>query len=191
MSEWIECGLPWGFHDYLNYPKPPDLKEEIIKVFGIHYSDMYNTNEKQLKSAGDIVRIIADQLIKENTGLTWMDATKKAEDSFKDTTDPDMKILLAYRKMYNDQNDYISTHPLYIEWMEKSEAHRKYENSKSFTGQKLNTTGTLIEIVGQNGNELLLIGDIDCNSGTCGCCSAISDDSIVLRYKVVYNIDNE
>ena len=53
----------------------------------------------------------------------------------------------------------------------------------SFTKRGLNIPGVLIET---DKEEQFLLGHIDCKGGTCGCCADIHDDTIITRYKIVW-----
>jgi len=60
---------------------------------------------------------------------------------------------------------------------------REYSEKDSFCKQQLNKAGTLIEL---KSGDVLLIGDINELSGICDGCTAILEDTIIKRYKIIW-----
>jgi hypothetical protein len=57
----------------------------------------------------------------------------------------------------------------------------------SFNGLRLNNPGTIIK----TDSGVFLIGDINTRGGACECCNILSDDEIVIRYKKIWDPEEE
>lgn len=72
------------------------------------------------------------------------------------------------------------------EWIDFNLPYYQYNNKETFMAKGLSRAGTLIEVESDHKLEQYLIGDINEHCGVCDDCTAFGFDSIVTRYKIVW-----
>ena len=103
------------------------------------------------------------------------------------------KEILEYRTARKRINDWYGNQPEVIAAIDEN--HRicmeiqKEDNQKSFQGRGLSQPGTLIQYVDPNANKIVekLIGHFNPEGLLASCCAdELPNETIILRYKVIY-----
>lgn len=161
-NRWIKCGLPWTYHgDWKDVPQPPNLKKEEKKEFG-------QTTEQAYK-----------ELVKALNGAKY--ATVEYEEVVK--SKEYKAIQRKYKKFCDKVREWMKSHPLWLIYQEQIKAYNEGETNKSFCGRKLNTPGTVVEILDNKVLKQFVIGDINTLGGVCDDCMGFGKDAVVVRYK--------
>jgi hypothetical protein len=207
MSEWIECNLPWYTSDKLPYKvsdkmyysKEIKALEKILdkkckEYFG-HSVDDSDDSVKGIAGNNfnyDKYNDIIENYIEKNR-CSKIDAYKffNGKILIKDKK----SIIITKYRLFNLQ---------YREWLEQQEEYKlsfklkeevterirkmELQSNPSFCRLGLNNAGTLIEYINVEGEIIqILIGHINELSGVCDDCRQFDNDTIIKRYKIVWN----
>jgi hypothetical protein len=204
---WIEVNLPF-YIDFVdlgtNIPKYPNLNRKAKKQLGMTLDE----NEKTLLTNNEYVKEdtwflgrIWEEFIKQDDIIKKkLDKKNLSDEDFKVERRKKLEVLAKKNKEIKVVLTFLDFRRKYEEWEEKQpeiikhkeECKRIYTENKilsdkmSFTGQKLNKAGTLIEIEIDGKIQQHLIGHINQLCGVCNDCKAFDDKTIVKRYKVIW-----
>lgn len=204
---WIECGLPF-YHQVESYPEIPDLYQDFRNNFQNHIDDIYipyaeteceSTVEEYIDEIGKGQEIGLDELERiygsgtrfDYCNPNHMKIFKEALLPWLGNNEGEVDKVIVYRKYRVLQNNWINNHPRMIQY--RKDFNRVLEdNAKlSFTGQKLNKPGTLIEIFVNDVKKVFLIGHINSVAGVCNDCVEFDEDCIVTRYATIIDFGEE
>jgi hypothetical protein len=190
-NDWIELNLPFRSDKYFdNSDIPiPALSERAKAELGFNLLDI------------DAIPIVDFMEQKEE-----YDILQKDLDDLRDSLDGGNEIdaCLAHsninvrnygkrRKMHKTLDEWEDIQPEYIIYdIAAKKAREEFDaanNKKSFCGLGLDNPGVLIEIKKEGGTKQLLLGNVNCLAGVCDDCRAFDNDTIVLRYKIVWEKD--
>ena len=183
--DWIECNLPWDYQiqdeEYLSLmQKASDIENkisiEVQEKLGIDHEKIhdevskltryvYDTCEEYSKNNNTSIHEARNILCSTDPKISKYDELREQEDKY-------------YNEMYDhkDNEEFL---------MLRKQANDSLK-PKSFTGRGLNKPGTIIEVIVDGENKQYLMGDINISSGLCNDCSAFDSDTIVKRYKVIW-----
>jgi hypothetical protein len=191
MSEWIECNLPWEADIEVRlptFPEYPNMDKKVKKHFGYTEKEMEKSLFPGCKYANDHPFFKQDQKIREKLENKypndWRDRLAKSRN-------PAVKAVNEWIKCRKEIEEWVSIQPEVIEWHKEYErvrvANIEKQNTASFCGARLNKPGTLIER--KDGDEIAyeVIGHINKNGGVCDDCMGISKDTMILRYKMLWD----
>ena len=186
MSEWIEFNLPWNVITYPKNVPYPSLDKEVREKFGFTKDELIEkffpvkTGYAYDHPAFKEYNLISDEI----------EDTENKEEVLRALNNPNVNKVLDYRKLSREIDNFIYEHPDTITADEDNERinkeHKEKESKLSFVGAGLNKTGTVIEFMEKGKLTQLLIGNINEVGGVCNDCSGISDETIILRYKKVW-----
>lgn len=162
MSDWIECGLPWDFIPICL--ASPDLSSREKEVFGTTYLD---ESDKY---------VYKTEMRVTNLNLDFDGSEEEFHEYLQSLNDPEIDEYLKFEKWREDYFEWYDQQPEVIEFNEQN------ESKKSFIGNGLNKSGTLIEL--EDGRQFL-IGEINTTGGICDHCLAFNREIIIKRYKVL------
>ena len=202
MNEWIACNLPW--HVRLEWPASPpypDMDAKIKEQFGAtkaQWEEQFfpglHTDGIQFLSQHPIFQEYEEikHILEEEQGDEYSEEATKEKLQLDSSVA--VQTVLAYRGIIKSINDWVESQPEVIAWMEESDkiwkAHKEAENKLSFCGQKLNQAGTVIEFEDDGELIQMMIGTINELGGSCDDCRGINDDTVILRYKILWNEPN-
>ena len=116
---------------------------------------------------------------------------KEALEILKTSTNQAVQTVLAWRNKTREIRNWIAEQPEWVAACEKDDAvikaHHEAEDKLSFSGNKLNRAGTLIEYENNGKICQMMIGTINQLGGACDDCMGIGDSTIILRYKVLWD----
>jgi hypothetical protein len=195
MNEWIDCKLPWRVR--LNWPvtEPfPDMEPQIKAHFGATKAEWEERFYPGMHTDG--IGFMTDHpIFKEYQQIrdTLEEEFSEEEVKQKLQLNPNVAVqtVLACRGICKEIDAWAEAQP---EWIAACEAHdaawkaHKEEEAKySFCGKNLNQAGTVIEYQEEDQLHQMMIGTINELGGSCDDCRGISDETIILRYKVLWN----
>lgn len=196
---WIECNLPWAYHNYDDAPKSPDypnLDDQIRVLFGKTVDEVMFENFGQDSFNSSIwieFRDIDDEITQEVNilNLSFEEARIEKIRRLELLDNSAVKAVLNYRNHKSLVNEWYNSQPEIVkieeEHSKKYKVWTDFQKKKSFSGRGLAVSGTLIEVQVDDKVETHLIGTINEQGGVCNDCSAFKNDAIILRYKVVYS----
>jgi hypothetical protein len=171
MSDWIEINLPWHISKSWDTPlfeeDAPDLDKEMEGLFGKSSQELY------------------DKISNEEWDL-FLDNEEKASQETRNK-------ILKYRELAGKEREFEDNNPEMQAWEKRKEEFYNLQDKKflekfpSFCGKGLNKSGILIEVKIKNEVKEFLIGDINEAKGVCDDCVEFGNDTIVLRYKIIWN----
>ena len=177
MSEWIDFNRTWNV--LVTYPKryvELNLDELALKEFGWTSAELNNQLNKLVAELPELIYSFNESSLKNNHAEIWAEY---------------QEILQKRRKYdawYYNRNEVLKHFDDYD--TKRKEFEKKNNDSFCFLG--LARPGTLIEYVNNEGTKVQrLIGDLNVSGGMCNCGSDLSDDTIVLRYKIVWAEKND
>lgn len=181
MNDWIELNLPYSYYECLETPDLPDLDDRIKQKFGKLPKEV----KVLLKKPGEPEYAFQWEAFKKYSKVCDMN-----EEELSKIDDEDIRAVLSYHAFRNEVDDWFSEQPEVVEWESLCDKlrkeHKEKMKSKSFSSLGLNKPGVLIEVEQDGKDVQYLIGDINTSCGVCDDCVAFSDDTIVKRYKIVW-----
>lgn len=198
MNEWIDINLPWAeayspqpWPEYVEYPL---LEKETKEALGFTQDELMEETFGKEKSSWrssntyhafkkEERRIQNEEGIEE--GAELHDRLVASENS-------NVKKMLSYFDKLRQLNKWLDKHPKTKEITAKNEMitkeflDKKRAEAKSFTGRGLNKAGVLMELEENGTLSQMLIGEINELGGGCDDCRSIGDETIVKRYKVIW-----
>jgi hypothetical protein len=191
MNEWIECNLPWQVRlEWPEMPSAPDMDAQIKNQFGVTEAEL----EAQF-FPGDYGCTSEHPLF-----LEFREVREQLENEFPEEEvkqklqlHPSVAVqtVLAFRGIRKSINEWAEAQPEWLAWVQEHdkahETHKKAEGVLSFCGQDLNRAGTVIEFEDEGKLCQMMIGTINELGGSCDDCRGISNETIILRYKVLWN----
>jgi len=197
-NQWIECNLPWyasqGSPMYLSYP---DMREKVKDQFGMdkdhweeHFFPGYHTDGMKFLSDHPIFQEY--EQVRAQFECEYFDSgEEKVKTKLAESTSEAVQTVLAYRAKMREINEWIDSQPEILAVEKANEIirkkHKEVESELSFCGKGFNRAGTLIEFEEDGKLQQMMIGTINEVGGSCNDCRGISDDTIILRYKVLWN----
>lgn len=200
MNKWIECNLPWYVRlEMPEGPPFPDMNSKVKGHFGkdtAHFEEDffpgYHTDGMGFLSEHPIFQEyedIRDNLINDHLERDYTE--EQVKDILSKSEKQSVKTVLAYRAKMREINDWIESQPEVIAFCQSSDAihkdHKEQEGKLSFCGHSLNRAGTVIEFEEEGKICQMMIGTINELGGSCDDCRGISDETIILRYKILWN----
>jgi len=159
----------------------PNLSEREREVFGTTYQ------EEQEKFENIEMRVMSLRLDLESKIMDGFsdidDVMTEAEKRLRALDDPEITQFLEYEKWKEKYDEWYQDQPEVIEYFEEYDKEMEVQESMTFTGQRLNQPGVLIET--EDGAQFL-IGEINPHAGVCDDCTAFDGDTVVKRYKVIF-----
>jgi hypothetical protein len=196
MSEWIECGLPWNVDTFSvveKYPKPPNLNKKLKKHFGYTEKDLMEKFFPGCKktAAGYLDHPIYEEFMKQEDKLFGKYRGEEYKTRLHSSKNKSVKAVLAFLDATKEINAWINEQPESIEYdrlvkLEEEERDKKVAQL-SFCGMGLNKPGTLIECKDGDKISYKVIGHINKVGGSCDDCRGISDSTMILRYRVLWD----
>ena len=191
MSEWIECNLPWRVRlEWPEMPSAPNMDAQIKAQFGAteaEWESQFFPGDYGCTSNHPLFREfydIRDQLENEFS-------EEEAKQKLQLHPSVAVQTVLAYRGIRKSIDAWVEAQPEWIAWQAEYEAafkvHKDNEGKLSFCGQNLNQAGTVIEFEEDGKLIQMMIGTINELGGSCDDCRGINDDSVILKYKVLWN----
>jgi hypothetical protein len=195
MNEWIECNLSWQVR--LPWPETPPFPNMDAKVkahFGATKAEWeerfypgLHTNGSGFMSEHPIFL----EYRKIRYELEEDCSEEEAKQKLQLHPNVSVQTVLACRGICNEIDAWVEEQPEWIAACDASDkywkAHKEEEAKHSFCGKKLNQAGTVIEFEDDEGLIQMMIGSINELGGSCDDCRGISDDTVILRYKVLWN----
>ena len=177
--EWIEINLPWSYHDF-EILKMDEQQKAIVDArgkekFGHTLDEMYEDSDE------------ATIMNMPNDGFYTLDheAQDKRINEYI-AEHPKQFTRKQYRAFVNTWRKWYNKQPEVIEHEKKNDELQETKAQKSFCGRGLNKAGTLIEVEQDSVMKQFLIGDINESRGVCDDCCEFNGDTIVKRYKVIW-----
>lgn len=189
MSEWIKCGLPWDTQYVLpDMPPYPEMDDKVKAHFG------YTEKEMEQSFFPGVDMICDHPYFEEETEIRW-ELEEKYPDDWQDrlnALDNDaVKTVEAWVKARKEIEAWEDDQPEVIAWNDEYDRiyaeQGKQRSESSFCGAGLNKPGTLIERKDGDDISYMVIGHINAIGGSCDDCRGISDDTMILRYKVLWD----
>jgi len=191
MNEWVACNLPWRVRlAWPVMPSAPNMDAQIKNQFGFTEAEL----ETQF-FPGDYGCTSNHPLFRE-----FMDIREQLESEFSEEETkqklqlhPNIAVqtVLAFRGIRKSVNEWVESQPEWLAWVQEHDkahnAHKEAESVLSFAGLELNRAGTVIEFEEEGKLQQMMIGTINELGGSCDDCRGISDETIILRYKVLWN----
>ena len=189
MSEWVECNLPWSVElEGIDLPKCPDMDDKVKAHFGYTIEEL----ERELFPGYEYC---CEHPFFEENGKIRDDLEEKYPNNWQELRDASdniaVKTVSAWAKARKEIDEWVSVQPEVIAWVDEQdrlydERDEKYRKL-CFSGLGLNKPGTLIEC--KDGDEISykVIGHINKLGGSCDDCIGISDDAVIVRYKVLWS----
>lgn len=177
MDNWIEINLPWYvYSNYNDMPPLPDLFDREREVFGTTIEE----NREAIKKSFDIYKEIKRKNLPEGS-FASEEIREQMKEKYQDN--PDVILVLNHFDLDDRINEWYDEQPEVLAFNKLNKIYEDKLDEKSFTGRKLNKPGTLIELAD---GAIHLIGSINSAAGVCDDCRAFTNDTIVKRYKVIY-----
>jgi len=176
MNDWIELNLPYSYYESLETPDLPDLDDRIKQKFG-----------KLPEEVKVLLSQFGDEAYKKYYKLCLKGKSQK---DLEKSNDKDIQAIVSYKSLEEEIDNWYWVQPEVAEWESLCDKlrkeHKEKIKSKSFSSLGLNKPGVLIEVEQDGKDVQYLIGDINTSCGVCNDCTAFSDDTIVKRYKIVW-----
>lgn len=200
MNEWIDCNLPWSIRlDWGAMEPYPNMEDKIVAHFGknkAHWTEDffpgYGSDGMDFLTDHPIFREyeeVQDQLIDEHLEDHYTDDQLK--ELLTQSDNQAVLTVLAFRAKMKEIEEWVDQQPEWLAACQANEAirlaHKEREAKCSFSGGNLNRAGTVIEFMEDGKLQEMMIGTINELGGSCDDCRGISDDTIILRYKVLWN----
>jgi hypothetical protein len=202
---WIEINLPWRKYtdpQENSPPYPQKLVDKLVREkFGQTIEELESLYaEKYGKSSREVFYDIKfgledehpfDESVYEEDYERYQ---KEIEGLIENSQEPmivEMRTLTLARGAIEEFIDQI---PEVITWARAFDRFcrqlEEEDKKASFSLSDLCRPGVLIEVQDTRGNKKrYLIGDINCNSGVCDDCTVFEPESIVLRAKVMVDLE--
>lgn len=206
MNQWIEINLPWNFtatsHAFQSYPHleyewkqlhSETVEDVATRLLAATYQDRNDILDIYNEFANEIdLAMRLEKYPGSDYDESWMEEKRRRLETLNNDI---VRRVHEYRNFYRKYNDWYESHPEVIKVMaENAAAHAKNkaeEAVKSFCGRGLNQPGVLVEYE-QNGElNQILIGHVDDGGFSCGEFSHIHAESLVKRYKIVWEPNQE
>jgi len=195
MSEWIDCNLAWQVR--LDYPATepfPNMDDKVKAHFGATKAEWqerfypglhadysgYVSEHPLFREYSDI----RDELERDHS-------SEEVERKLQLHPSVAVQTVLACRGICQEIDAWVEEQPAWIAAVkahdEAWKAHKEEEAKYSFCGKNLNRAGTLIEFEEDGKLQQMMIGTINELGGSCDDCRGINDNTVILRYKVLWN----
>ena len=210
MTEWIDINIPWDADhlvedNFRNENPPPTLEKEVLEKFGKTISVLINERDFSLDKDNKIEMHLFHKRNELDRNFGWFNCfdeilLKEMEEKIHIEMMKDEDLITQQVYLLNQEinkiQEFIDNHPKIIEYYENYQKYIEENKIKTFCELELNKPGTLIEIdwidcKHNKQTKQYLIGTINSNKGCCDCHSAFSDDTIVKRYKIIWEETNE
>ena len=189
MNEWIECNLPWDAElDEPDFAEYPDMDDKIRAHFGYTMKELEQKLFPGYEYCSNHPFFVEDRKICDELEEKYPDDWQTRRDASDNIA---VKTVGKWAKAMIEIDEWNASQPEIIAWNkawenaydERSAKYRKL----CFRGSGLNRPGTLIEC--KDGDEISykVIGHINALGGSCDDCRGISDDTVILRYKVLWD----
>jgi hypothetical protein len=197
MNEWIEINLPWAepyseqpLPDYLEYPS---LDEEAKEQFGYSESSLLEEAFGEEKENWVVSKTYdafykAQRKIEEEGIYDRRELDKRLAAS----KDKSVQKVLSFFAKLDPLRKWMNEHPKTKEIEAKNKviakefSDKQRAEAKGFTGRGLNKAGVLMELEENGKLSQMLIGEINELGGSCDDCCGIQGDTVVKRYKVIW-----
>ncbi len=204
MTEWIEINLPWNVSDPCpNLCAPyPNLDDRVRAYFGYTQESLAKELFPGLVEYEDLlIHPLWQEYEQIREDILYSNETAYVHDPEQDQEDKWTAILqnnavmtvVEYLQRIKEIDAWIDEQPEIIAWHQENDRlwaeHGEKQANKSFCGRNLNRPGVLIEFE-ENGQRFKhLIGEINQLGGVCDDCRAFGDETIILRYRVIWDGD--
>ncbi len=186
IPEWIECNLPWDSSGLPDMPDGPDLSDREREVFGTT-DDEECDKVKPFQMKYLIAKLDIEYFLEDDSSFSWNSRSpefnKEVDKKLKALNDPEIDQYIEYVNFEEKYNKWYVQQPETIKYREEWDETMNKQDTSSFMGQGLNKAGTLIET--EKGQYL--IGHINKLGGVCDDCTQFEPDTVIKRYKVVWN----
>lgn len=212
-TDWIEINLPFDILSLdRKYIDLPNLDKKAKVKFGKTIEE-YRREIRDLDPNFDICTKLNKKLDKIEEELERQSLLPSLP-SFEDSSYPEVRRqrkslvrnkayelnnkkfnkILKYREFSAEYDQWVESQSewkMYLKEVEKEEQRYQQEYDKAcFVGQGLNKPGILIEVELDGKLQQYLIGDINTLAGVCDDCRDFSRDTIIKRYKIVWEPTN-
>ena len=169
-------------------PKYPNIDDKVKAHFG------YTEKEMEQSFFPGTDTIYDHPYFEEEREIRWELEEKYPEDwqdRLNALDNVAVKTVEAWRNARNAIEEWEVVQPEVVAWAEECDricAEQGKQRSKtSFCGAGLNKLGTLIECKDVDDISYMVIGHINAIGGSCDDCRGISDDTVIVRYKVLWS----
>lgn len=211
LSGWVECGLPFYIDPEIEdcediKPYPNDLDQRVKEHFGFNHSELikstFNTETiedddpiwKEYKTQCDLVQdAIFEEMEEKEQDIDDIDDEEFHKEIVKRLevlNNDNVNIVLKFQAQVDKIHEFIDNLPE-VQAIDKEndviwEDYQEEIAEMSFVGQGLSRPGVVVEIEKDGAFHQLLIGSINPVGGSCSHCQDIDDDTIILRYKSIW-----
>jgi len=179
MIEWIEAGLPFSRtptrDEDIQYPKSPNLDEEMRAVFGQTFEDTHEIADGPLrKEYSKEMDVLMEEV--EDDG---QDPYEILPNSWLNSGDAERVIYAGNVLLRRSMRTWETQHPATLAYRKAWDTARL---AGTFAGLGLVRPGVQVEM---GDGKKLLIGDINQLRGVCDDCTEFDAEDIVVRYRVL------
>lgn len=195
MNEWIACNMPWRVRlEWPETPTLPNMDEKVKAEFGAdkaHWEEQFfpGIHTDGIGFLSDHPTFKEYVEIKEELESTYSEEVANQKLQLHQSVA--VQTVLAYRGIRKSIDEWVEKQPEIIAWVKEHDRiwkeHKEAEGKLSFSGRNLNQAGTVIEYEEEGSLKQMMIGTINELGGACDDCRGINDDTIILRYKVLWN----
>jgi hypothetical protein len=197
MNEWIECNLPWLVRLESTVPVMvpyPDMDDKIRARFGATIDEWEERFFPGLDDS-DLGFVSEHPLYREYLEIRDQLELDHSEEEVKQKLQlhPSVAVqtVLACRGICKEIDAWVEEQPEFIAACNTHDMswkkHHEMEDKLSFCGRHLNRAGTLIEYEKDGKLTYMIIGHINELGGSCDDCRGINNDTVILRYKVLWD----